>query len=106
MAEAGEDGLGRMAEPAEILAAAGRVLSPVPRRLPGRHVIVTSGPTHEPIDPVRYIANRSSGRQGYAIAAAAAAPGARVTLVSGPVHPRSRGVDRRRSRRRARCPRR
>ncbi|TDR87275.1 phosphopantothenoylcysteine decarboxylase [Enterovirga rhinocerotis] len=55
------------------------------RALSGRHVLVTSGPTHEPIDPVRYIANRSSGRQGHAIAAAAAAAGARVTLVSGPV---------------------
>lgn len=54
--------------------------------LAGRHVLVTAGPTHEPIDPVRYIANRSSGRQGYAIAAAAAALGARVTLVSGPVN--------------------
>ena len=55
------------------------------RPLDGRHVLVTSGPTHEPIDPVRYIANRSSGRQGHAIAAALAALGARVTLVSGPV---------------------
>jgi phosphopantothenoylcysteine decarboxylase/phosphopantothenate--cysteine ligase len=56
-----------------------------PRALHGRHVLVTAGPTHEPIDPVRYIANRSSGRQGFAIAAAAAQAGARVTLVSGPV---------------------
>jgi phosphopantothenoylcysteine decarboxylase/phosphopantothenate--cysteine ligase len=55
------------------------------RPLAGRHVLVTSGPTHEPIDPVRYIANRSSGKQGHAIARAAAAVGARVTLVSGPV---------------------
>jgi phosphopantothenoylcysteine decarboxylase/phosphopantothenate--cysteine ligase len=54
--------------------------------LKGRHVLVTAGPTHEAIDPVRYIANRSSGRQGYAIAAAAAAAGAKVTLVSGPVN--------------------
>ena len=53
--------------------------------LAGRHALVTSGPTHEPIDPVRYIANRSSGKQGHAIAAAAAAAGAKVTLVSGPV---------------------
>jgi phosphopantothenoylcysteine decarboxylase/phosphopantothenate--cysteine ligase len=53
--------------------------------LAGKHVLVTAGPTHEPIDPVRVIANRSSGRQGYAIAASAAAAGARVTLVSGPV---------------------
>merc|ERR1711969_414164 len=55
------------------------------RPLHGRHVLVTAGPTHEPIDPVRYIANRSSGKQGFAIAAAAAAAGARVTLVAGPV---------------------
>jgi phosphopantothenoylcysteine decarboxylase / phosphopantothenate---cysteine ligase len=57
----------------------------VDRPLAGRHVLVTSGPTHEPIDPVRYIANRSSGRQGHAIAQAAAQAGAAVTLVSGPV---------------------
>ncbi|RJY10275.1 bifunctional phosphopantothenoylcysteine decarboxylase/phosphopantothenate synthase [Aurantiacibacter aquimixticola] len=56
------------------------------RPLYGKHVLVTAGPTHEPIDPVRYLANRSSGKQGYAIAAAAAAAGAQVTLVSGPVH--------------------
>ncbi len=79
-----EFGPGRMAEPAEIMAAIEAALSP-PRPLAGRHVIVTSGPTHEPIDPVRYIANRSSGRQGHSIAAALAALGARVTLVSGPV---------------------
>ena len=54
-------------------------------KLAGKHVLVTAGPTHEPIDPVRVIANRSSGRQGFAIAAAAAEAGARVTLVSGPV---------------------
>lgn len=60
-------------------------VAPEHRPLYGRHVLVTAGPTHEPIDPVRYIANRSSGKQGYAIAAAAAAAGARVTLVSGPV---------------------
>jgi len=54
--------------------------------LAGKRVLVTSGPTHEPIDPVRYIANRSSGKQGHAIAAAAAAAGAQVTLVSGPVN--------------------
>jgi phosphopantothenoylcysteine decarboxylase/phosphopantothenate--cysteine ligase len=53
--------------------------------LVGRHVLITAGPTHEPIDPVRYIANRSSGKQGFALAAAAAKAGARVTLVSGPV---------------------
>jgi phosphopantothenoylcysteine decarboxylase/phosphopantothenate--cysteine ligase len=58
---------------------------PAHRPLYGKHVLVTAGPTHEPIDPVRFIANRSSGKQGFAIAAAAAAAGARVTLVSGPV---------------------
>jgi phosphopantothenoylcysteine decarboxylase/phosphopantothenate--cysteine ligase len=58
---------------------------PAEQPLAGRHALVTSGPTHEPIDPVRYIANRSSGRQGHAIAASLAALGARVTLVSGPV---------------------
>ena len=68
---------------------------PAHRPLYGRHVLVTAGPTHEPIDPVRYIANRSSGKQGFAIAAAAAALGARVTLVSGPVYlPTPPGVDR------------
>lgn len=81
-----ESGPGRLAEPAEILAAIEALLAPrTPRPLEGRHAIVTSGPTHEAIDPVRYIANRSSGRQGHAIAAALAALGARVTLVSGPV---------------------
>jgi phosphopantothenoylcysteine decarboxylase/phosphopantothenate--cysteine ligase len=65
------------------------------RALHGKHIVITAGPTHEPIDPVRYIANRSSGRQGFAIAAAAAAAGARVTLVSGPVVlPTPPGVDR------------
>lgn len=65
------------------------------RPLYGKHVLVTAGPTHEPIDPVRYLANRSSGKQGYAIAAAAAAAGARVTLVSGPVNLRTPlGVER------------
>lgn len=82
----GEFGPGRMAEPMEILAAIEQALAPAAAGpLAGRHVLVTSGPTHEPIDPVRYIANRSSGKQGHAIAAAAAAAGARVTLVSGPV---------------------
>lgn len=85
MAERGEFGPGRMAEPLEIVAAIERLLGGRDLPLAGRHVLVTSGPTHEPIDPVRYIANRSSGRQGHAIAAAAAAAGARVTLVSGPV---------------------
>ena len=85
MAESGEAGLGRMTEPLAIVAAAEALLKPAVRRLAGRHVLVTAGPTHEPIDPVRYIANRSSGKQGFAIAAAAAAEGARVTLVHGPV---------------------
>ncbi len=78
----GEFGPGRMAEPAEILAAIGAALGNGP--LKGRHVIVTSGPTHEPIDPVRYIANRSSGAQGAALAAALRDLGARVTFVTGP----------------------
>jgi phosphopantothenoylcysteine decarboxylase / phosphopantothenate---cysteine ligase len=79
-----EFGPGRMAEPAEILTAIEAALSGE-QPLKGRHIIVTSGPTFEPIDPVRYLANRSSGRQGHSIAAALAALGARVTLVSGPV---------------------
>jgi phosphopantothenoylcysteine decarboxylase/phosphopantothenate--cysteine ligase len=81
----GEWGPGRLAEPPVILAHIMAMLSPSPRPLTGRHILVTSGPTHEPIDPVRYLANRSSGRQGHAIAAALAALGARVTLISGPV---------------------
>jgi len=86
MAEAGEAGVGRMAEPLEIASAAERFLRPPqPRPLAGKRVLITAGPTHEPIDPVRYIANRSSGKQGYAIAAAAQAAGADVTLISGPV---------------------
>lgn len=114
MAERGEAGVGRMAEVPEIIkaiddmlssgSASGRTPSSLAHSavastttspaahtlaastaLTGRHVLVTAGPTHEPIDPVRYIANRSSGRQGFAIAAAAAAAGARVTLISGPV---------------------
>src|SRR5262249_43983537 len=101
----GEFGLGRMAEPLEIVAAIEAALQagtliPLPGAtashgaLTGRHVLVTAGPTHEPIDPVRYIANRSSGKQGYAIAAAARHAGARVTLVSGPVSlPAPPGVD-------------
>jgi phosphopantothenoylcysteine decarboxylase/phosphopantothenate--cysteine ligase len=86
MAEAGEAGVGRMAEPLEIAAMAEKFLRPPqPRPLAGKRVLITAGPTHEPIDPVRYIANRSSGKQGFAIAAAAQAAGADVTLVSGPV---------------------
>ncbi|THV23963.1 bifunctional phosphopantothenoylcysteine decarboxylase/phosphopantothenate--cysteine ligase CoaBC [Peteryoungia ipomoeae] len=84
MAESGEKGVGRMAEPLEILARIDALLS-ADKPLAGRRAIVTSGPTHEPIDPVRYIANRSSGKQGHAIAAALARLGADVTLVSGPV---------------------
>jgi phosphopantothenoylcysteine decarboxylase / phosphopantothenate---cysteine ligase len=86
MAERGEAGTGRMAEPLEIVAAAAALLVPAPGPLAGKRVLITSGPTHEPIDPVRYIANRSSGKQGHAIARAAADAGAAVTLVSGPVN--------------------
>ena len=91
MAESGEAGLGRMAEPLEIVAAAEALLTDasganVSGALTGTRVIVTSGPTHEPIDPVRYLANRSSGKQGHAIAEAAARAGAEVTLISGPVN--------------------
>ena len=85
MAEANERGSGRMAEPLEIAAATEKLLKPH-GPLTGKRVLITSGPTHEPIDPVRYIANRSSGKQGHAIATAAAALGADVTLVSGPVN--------------------
>ena len=101
----GEYGPGRMAEPVEILAAIGELLGPKGMPMPapapirelappasrkggllaGKHVLITAGPTHEPIDPVRYIANRSSGKQGYALAEAARDQGAKVTLVSGPV---------------------
>ena len=88
----GEFGAGRMAEPAQIVAAVGAALTDGP--LAGQHVIVTSGPTHEPIDPVRYIANRSSGAQGTAIAAALRDLGARVTFVTGPASvPAPEGVD-------------
>ncbi|MET0538173.1 MAG: bifunctional phosphopantothenoylcysteine decarboxylase/phosphopantothenate--cysteine ligase CoaBC [Xanthobacteraceae bacterium] len=87
MAEEGEGGFGRMAEPLEIVAVLLPLLTPVRGQglLAGKRVLVTSGPTHEPLDPVRFIANRSSGKQGHAIAAAAAAEGAEATLVSGPV---------------------
>ena len=81
----GEFGPGRMAEPEAILAVIlARLDAAADRPLAGTHILVTAGPTHEPIDPVRYIANRSSGKQGYAIAAALAELGAEVTLVSGP----------------------
>jgi phosphopantothenoylcysteine decarboxylase/phosphopantothenate--cysteine ligase len=96
----GEYGKGRLPEPEAIaveierLLAAPRLINPLADQpdfaapdqpLAGRHILITAGPTHEPIDPVRYIANRSSGKQGFAIARAAAAAGARVTLVAGPV---------------------
>lgn len=94
----GEYGPGRLPEPAAIVAeverqlrspssltSGGSLTSPDAARLAGKHILVTAGPTHEPIDPVRYIANRSSGKQGFAIAGALAALGARVTLVAGPV---------------------
>ncbi|BBD01981.1 MULTISPECIES: bifunctional phosphopantothenoylcysteine decarboxylase/phosphopantothenate--cysteine ligase CoaBC [Sphingobium] len=111
----GEFGKGRLPEPEAIAAEIARLLetpfasSEVEKRsaqpvldrlepngrLSGKHILITAGPTHEPIDPVRYIANRSSGKQGFAIAAAAAKAGARVTLVAGPVHlPTPAGVDR------------
>src|ERR1051325_1856946 len=86
MAEANEAGVGRMSEAMEIAAAAIDILRPPqPRPLAGKRVLITAGPTHEAIDPVRYIANRSSGKQGFAIAAAARAAGAEVVLVTGPV---------------------
>lgn len=85
MAEKGEAGVGRMAEPLQIVATVEDLLDNSAKPLAGKTAIVTSGPTHEPVDPVRYIANRSSGRQGHAIAAALAKFGADVTLVSGPV---------------------
>lgn len=78
----GEYGPGRMAEPLEIVGAVEAALTGGP--LKGRHILVTSGPTHEPIDPVRYIANRSSGAQGTALAAALRDLGARVTFITGP----------------------
>jgi len=91
----GEFGPGRMSEPLEIVGGIEEMLKhstvialpngETANALRGKHVVITSGPTHEPIDPVRYIANRSSGRQGHAIAAAVAAAGAKVTLISGPV---------------------
>jgi phosphopantothenoylcysteine decarboxylase / phosphopantothenate---cysteine ligase len=85
MAERGEAGIGRMAEPLEITTAADALLRSE-GLLAGKRVLVTSGPTSEPLDPVRVLANRSSGKQGHAIAAAAAAAGADVTLISGPVN--------------------
>ncbi|HYG30761.1 MAG TPA: bifunctional phosphopantothenoylcysteine decarboxylase/phosphopantothenate--cysteine ligase CoaBC [Allosphingosinicella sp.] len=81
----GEYGPGRLPEPDAILAAIDAALARGEKRLAGRHVVVTAGPTHELIDPVRVIANRSSGKQGFAIAEALAREGARVTLIAGPV---------------------
>ena len=88
----GEFGPGRLPEPTDIYERIKPLLGPssdtavaAPEPLAGKHVLITAGPTHEPIDPVRVIANRSSGKQGFAIAAAAAQAGARVTLVAGPV---------------------
>ena len=81
----GEFGLGRMAEPVEIVAAIEALLSPHSRPLAGKRVLITAGPTREAIDPVRYISNHSSGKQGFALAEAAAKMGADVTLVAGPV---------------------
>ena len=78
----GDTGPGRMTEPADLVTA---LFPAVPAALAGRHVVVTAGPTYEDIDPVRFIGNRSSGRMGFAVAAAAAAAGARVSLVAGPV---------------------
>ncbi len=93
MAERGESGLGRMAEPEEIRDAALALLTDGP--LKGKRALVTAGPTIEAIDPVRFLSNRSSGRQGYAIAAALAELGADVTLVSGPTNlPAPAGVTR------------
>jgi phosphopantothenoylcysteine decarboxylase/phosphopantothenate--cysteine ligase len=91
----GEFGPGRLPEPAAILTAVQSALASG-GTLAGRHIIVTAGPTHEPIDPVRYIANRSSGKQGFAIARALAARGAKVSLIAGPVTlPTPPGVERR-----------
>jgi len=91
----GEFGPGRMAEPQAIFNAVIGLLDRGSRSLSGKHVVVTAGPTAEPLDPVRLITNRSSGKQGYAISSALAALGARVTLISGPTAlPTPRGVDR------------
>jgi phosphopantothenoylcysteine decarboxylase / phosphopantothenate---cysteine ligase len=91
----GEFGLGRMAEPHEIVSAIEAALTPQPKPLSGKHVLITAGPTREAIDPVRYISNHSSGKQGYALAEAAVKMGAQVTLISGPVNlplPQGAGV--------------
>jgi phosphopantothenoylcysteine decarboxylase/phosphopantothenate--cysteine ligase len=89
-------GAGRLVDPAEILTAVEAMLAPASRRLAGRQVVVSAGPTHEPLDDVRFLGNRSSGKMGFAIAAAAARLGAEVTLVAGPVSlPTPPGVQRR-----------
>jgi len=86
MAESGEAGVGRMSEPLQILDVIEKQLAGADKPLQGIRFLVTAGPTHEPIDPVRYIANRSSGQQGYAIAQAVQRLGGSVTLVSGPTN--------------------
>lgn len=91
----GESGPGRMSEPADIVAALVPMLSASPGLLAGLRVLVTAGPTREPIDPVRFVSNRSSGKMGFAVARAAAEAGARVTLIAGPVSlPTPPGVER------------
>lgn len=96
MAERGEAGPGRLVEVPQLIEAIESALEPqeaASGSLAGRHVVITSGPTHEPIDPIRYLANRSSGKQGFELAAAARQLGARVTLITGPVSlPEPRGV--------------
>ncbi len=88
-------GPGRLPDPSVIMESVSRVLAGARRDLPGRRILVTAGPTYEPIDPVRFLGNRSSGKMGFALAAAAARRGAAVTLVSGPVHlPTPAGVHR------------
>jgi phosphopantothenoylcysteine decarboxylase / phosphopantothenate---cysteine ligase len=83
---AGDEGLGRMAEPEEIAGALERVVAERGGPLTGRRILVTAGPTHEPIDSVRFLGNRSSGKMGFAVAREAAKRGATVTLVAGPTH--------------------
>jgi phosphopantothenoylcysteine decarboxylase / phosphopantothenate---cysteine ligase len=83
---AGDEGMGRMAEPEEILSAVERVASERAGPLAGRRILVTAGPTHEPIDAVRFVGNRSSGKMGFAVAREAARRGAAITLIVGPTH--------------------
>lgn len=91
----GESGMGRMSDPADIASAIMSALVPASRDLSGVRIVITAGPTHEPIDPVRFLGNRSSGKMGFAIAARAAARGAHVALVAGPVSlPTPSGVQR------------